>query len=77
MADPRLGERACAFLVHAPNAGPALAQVREFLGARGVAKYKWPERLESIEALPMTPVGKVSKRELRDILAQRITNEER
>jgi 2,3-dihydroxybenzoate-AMP ligase len=77
MADPRLGERACAFLVHAPKAGPALAQVREFLGARGVAKYKWPERLESIEALPMTPVGKVSKRELRDILAQRITNEER
>lgn len=75
MPDPRLGERPCAFLVTEPGAGPkgpSLAEVRDFMQARGVAKYKWPERLEAIGELPVTAVGKVSKAALREELATRL-----
>jgi len=72
MPDPRLGERACAFLVTVPGTRPSLAEVREFLHAAGVAKFKWPERLEFIADMPLTPVGKVSKAMLRAELARRL-----
>jgi 2,3-dihydroxybenzoate-AMP ligase len=36
---------------------------------RGVARYKWPERIEELDALPLTPIGKVAKKELRERLA--------
>lgn len=71
MADDRLGERACAFLVVSGEV-PTLLQVKELMAARGVAKYKWPERVEIIDALPLTPVGKVSKLQLRELLATRL-----
>jgi 2,3-dihydroxybenzoate-AMP ligase len=72
MPDDRLGERACAFVVPAAAGCPGLDQVREFLRAAGVAKFKWPERLEIIDDLPLTPVGKVSKAQLRAELAGRL-----
>jgi non-ribosomal peptide synthetase component E (peptide arylation enzyme) len=59
--DGRLGERACAFVVPSPGAMPSLAELSEFLLACGMAKYKLPERLEIVDALPRTPVGKVHK----------------
>jgi len=31
------------------------------LRASGMATYKWPERLEIVPELPMTPSGKVRK----------------
>jgi 2,3-dihydroxybenzoate-AMP ligase len=68
MPDPRLGERACAFLV-SDGPTPELEDVRTFLQTRGVARYKWPERIEHIDALPMTAVGKVAKKQLRERLA--------
>ncbi|MBK5305407.1 MAG: AMP-binding protein [Frankiaceae bacterium] len=67
--DPRLGERACAFLVVDETQMPDLEDVRTFLNDLGVARYKWPERLERIDTLPTTPVGKVAKKQLRDLLA--------
>mgnify|MGYP001351993341 CR=1 FL=1 len=36
--------------------------------AEGVAKFKWPERLEIIDALPRNPLNKVVRTELRDML---------
>jgi 2,3-dihydroxybenzoate-AMP ligase len=72
LPDGRLGERACAFVVAGPQGCPSLAEMRESLRASGVAKFKWPERLEVISELPVTPVGKVSKVELRAELARRI-----
>ncbi|WP_433062326.1 (2,3-dihydroxybenzoyl)adenylate synthase [Dactylosporangium sp. CS-033363] len=66
MPDPRLGERACVFVVTRPGAQPpTLPELCTYLEARGVAKYKWPERLEHLTALPRTNVGKVLKRDLR------------
>ena len=66
MPDPRLGERACAFI--APRAGCALdlTSLRIFLDERRVAKQYWPERLELLEELPKTASGKIQKYVLRD-----------
>ena len=66
MPDPRLGERACAFV--APRAGRALdlSSLRIFLDERRVAKQYWPERLELLEELPKTASGKIQKYVLRE-----------
>jgi non-ribosomal peptide synthetase component E (peptide arylation enzyme) len=66
MPDPRLGERACAFVVLRPGAALDFAQLQRHLDAAGVAKPYWPERLERIDALPRNPVGKVQKFLLRE-----------
>lgn len=65
MPDPVLGERACLFVQPSPNAAPLeLVTVLNALSAAGVAKFKWPERLELIDALPLTPTQKVMRARL-------------
>jgi len=64
MPDTVLGERACCFVVLKPGATVTLDQLREWLTAHEVAKIKWPERLEIIDDMPMTPTRKVKKAEL-------------
>jgi 2,3-dihydroxybenzoate-AMP ligase len=64
MPDPRLGERACAFLV-ASERELTLPEIREHLEGLGVAKYKWPERLEWVSHLPRSQVNKIDKKLLR------------
>jgi cyclohexanecarboxylate-CoA ligase len=64
--DPESGERVCACVVLAPNAGPlTLREVREFMVSRGLMAQKVPEQLEIIDALPRNATGKVTKFELR------------
>ncbi len=65
MPDAILGEKACAYLSLRDGDTLALAAMREFLAARGVAQFKWPERIEIISELPLTNVGKIKKSELR------------
>jgi 2,3-dihydroxybenzoate-AMP ligase len=50
-----------------------LGAIRDGLAAAGVAKLKWPERLELAAELPVTKVGKLDKKALRDLLAGRST----
>jgi cyclohexanecarboxylate-CoA ligase len=66
MPDPRLGERACAFVIVKPNAVLALADLTRFLDAHGMAKQYWPERLELVCEMPRTPSGKIQKFKLRE-----------
>ena len=61
MPDPRLGERACAFVVPVPGAVPTLAELTRYLDSCQVSKHYWPEQLELLEAIPRNPVGKVQK----------------
>jgi 2,3-dihydroxybenzoate-AMP ligase len=70
MPDQRLGERACAYLV--PRAEPVpLALIQAHLSVLGVAKFKWPERLEWVSEMPKTPIGKIDKKALHaDITAK-------
>lgn len=64
MPDERLGERACAFVV-ASGGPPSLDDLSQVLTDLGVAKYKFPERIEIVDALPRNPTGKVEKFKLR------------
>ena len=66
MPDPRLGERACAFVVARPGSSLDFPSMQRFLDERRVAKPYWPERLEVVEALPRTPSGKIQKFRLRE-----------
>jgi 2,3-dihydroxybenzoate-AMP ligase len=71
MPDAVLGERCCAFVVLAPGAGPVdVGALRAHLAALGVAKFKYPERVEIRDALPMTSVTKVNKAALRAEIAR-------
>jgi len=64
MPDAVLGERACCFAVLKQGAQLELADVCQWLTQHDVAKIKWPERLELIAEMPMTPTRKVKKAEL-------------
>jgi cyclohexanecarboxylate-CoA ligase len=66
LPDPRLGERACAVVVPAGDAGLTLDRVCDYLLEQGLSKHFLPERLELVPALPKTPSGKIRKVELRE-----------
>jgi non-ribosomal peptide synthetase component E (peptide arylation enzyme) len=61
MDDPRLVDRACAFVVPTGAARPTVQSLGEYLRAHGIASFKWPERVEVVDELPMTASGKVQK----------------
>lgn len=70
--DPDLGERLCLVVVpSAPEAPPTLAEVHALFERRGVARFKWPERIDIADHLPMTKVGKIDKAALRADVASR------
>lgn len=60
MPDPVLGERMCAFVVPRGEP-PTLGELTMHLTARGLARFKHPERLEIVDELPLSPFGKVQK----------------
>jgi 2,3-dihydroxybenzoate-AMP ligase len=70
MPDPVMGECTCAFLVVRENAAaPTLRELKDFLRSRGVAAYKFPDRIETVDTFPRTPVGKIAKK----LLAARLS----
>jgi 2,3-dihydroxybenzoate-AMP ligase len=75
MADPVFGEKACACVVLHPGAQLTFAELIAHLRAQQIASFKLPERLEVMVSFPVSPVGKILKRELREIVAQRIAEE--
>lgn len=64
LPDPAMGERACCFAVLKPGATLSLDDIRVFLTQHEIAKTKWPERLEIVDAMPLTPTRKVKKADL-------------
>ena len=58
-----------------PRNPPTLTGICAYLEAAGLAKYKWPERLELIDALPRTQVGKISKVTLRADIGAKLEHE--
>jgi fatty-acyl-CoA synthase len=63
--DDKWGEAVVAVAALKPGASLALEELRAWGGER-LARYKLPSRLETIEALPRNPAGKVLKFELRE-----------
>jgi len=70
MPDPRLVERACAFVIPKPGESITLAELVAYLDARQLARHKFPERLEVVSEFPMTPSGKIQKYRLREAIAR-------
>ncbi len=60
--DERMGEKICACMVMDQNSrAPDVASMQEWLLASGLAKFKLPERIELLDALPRNALGKVQR----------------
>jgi cyclohexanecarboxylate-CoA ligase len=70
LPDTRTGERACAVIVPTTEPSPDVADLREFLGAHGVARFKVPEQVAIWDALPKNDAGKVLKHQIRATLVK-------
>jgi len=70
MPDPVVGEKACCFVVPRPGSAPSLDELCAYLLEHGVAKYKLPERLETVAEMPLTPTRKIIKGRLAELLAK-------
>jgi cyclohexanecarboxylate-CoA ligase len=72
MPDPRLQERACAFVIPRPGVTLTLGELVSYLLDQQLAKQYLPERLELVTEFPMTPSGKIQKYVLRQRIAEQI-----
>jgi 2,3-dihydroxybenzoate-AMP ligase len=75
MPDPVFGEKACAFVILREGESLTFEALIAFLRSQQIASYKLPERLEVVAQFPLSPVGKILKRELRDAIAARLDAE--
>lgn len=76
MPDPAFGERMCAFVVLAEGVtGIDLPEVANHLENLGVAKFKFPERIETIQGFPVAVSGKPSKPMLREMITKKLEQE--
>ncbi len=75
MPDEVYGERACAFVI--PKAGQSIGfrELTDFLLQQRIAKFKLPERLEIVDQFPLSPAGKILRRELRAVIEQKLAME--
>lgn len=75
MPDKAFGEKACAFVVLKAGQQFGFDQMVAHMLQTKVASFNIPERLEIVDALPTSPVGKVLKRELRQIITDKLARE--
>ncbi|WP_413760821.1 (2,3-dihydroxybenzoyl)adenylate synthase [Streptomyces sp. MMBL 11-3] len=61
--DDYLGERICAYIVPV-GTPPSLPEIKAALTERGLAAYKLPDRVEVVDELPLTGLGKIDKKVL-------------
>ena len=75
MPDAVMGERSCAFVTLRSGESLSLAELTSFLQGKQIAKFKLPERLEIMDSLPLSGMGKVSKKDLREIISAKLKTE--
>ena len=75
MPDPVFGEKACAFVILQPGHSMDLEDLKTYLLAQKIAKFKLPERLEITDSFPISPAGKILKKELRQIISDKLDAE--
>ncbi|MFG2794502.1 (2,3-dihydroxybenzoyl)adenylate synthase [Streptomyces sp. NPDC048419] len=66
-----LGEQVCTCIVLRAGCVVTLQEIRLFLSGLGVAQYKLPSRLEILDDLPQTSIGKINKAALRSLVADK------
>ena len=72
MPDARLGEKACAYVVLKPGASLSFDQMVRALRELGASVLLLPERLEIVDALPKSSIGKTDKAALRKDIAAKL-----
>jgi 2,3-dihydroxybenzoate-AMP ligase len=75
MPDPVFGEKACAFVIAKEGQNLEFAELIAFLRQQNIASFKLPERLELVSEFPLSPVGKILKRQLREAIAEKMQRE--
>lgn len=69
MPDEVYGERACAWILPKKGETITFEELIQFLTQQNIAKFKLPERVEIVEEFPLSPAGKILRRELRERIA--------
>ena len=75
MPDPYMGERACAYVAPKPGMTLTFEEMIAYLKGLEVGKLMWPERLEIIDGMPLTDIGKIDKKALRKDIADKLEKE--
>lgn len=76
MPDRLMGERVCAYVIAEDGStAPTVPELGAFLEEQGLAKFKWPERIEAVDNFPVTKVGKTSKALLREDIRRKLDAE--
>ncbi len=76
MPDQVYGERACAFIQPKAGVRVELPEIVSFLSQKQIAKFKLPERVELLDRFPLSPAGKILRRELRAIIERKLASEQ-
>lgn len=77
MPDPVYRERVCAFVkLREEYSGLSVKELGSFLEQQGLAKFKWPERVETVQEFPLTGSGKLSKPLLRQAIGAMLQAEQ-
>ena len=71
MPDADLGERVCVYVALRAGVHLELDDLRSLMSAEGIAQFKLPEALVVVREMPITKVGKIDKKALRDDLEKR------
>jgi len=72
MPDPLMGEKNCACVILRSGHSLELPALVNFLNGFELAKYKLPERIERFEEFPLSNFGKVSKKDLVNLVSIRM-----
>lgn len=72
MPDSVLGERICAYVKLRPGVRLTFEQIVAFLKEKGASVQQLPERIEFVGEMPMTKVGKIDKKVLREDIKSRL-----
>ena len=75
MPDRELGERVCAYVVPKEGKSFTFDEMMTYFKKQNIAKYKFPERLEIVDSLPLSHGGKYSKLALKNDIIQKLKNE--
>lgn len=72
MPDPEMQEKGCAYVKLVPGESLTFEEMIEYLDEQGIAKQKYPERLEVLDGFPKTASGKIQKNVLREEIADEL-----